>query len=157
MAWEENSCICLHMQLITILSRIGVKCDISKKTVKTVRLSGFRRNALTYRLFATRQLADKRQVVNCLSVRMLQPKTRWSDSFFGNSCFYWESSILATFTYIYQHNLIPPTSYNYSCMSVRKNRGSQIIIFMWHLIDIQAFLYHSLADAGNRKYWLSDI
>ena len=24
MAWEENSCICLHMQLITILSRIGV-------------------------------------------------------------------------------------------------------------------------------------
>ena len=56
MAWEENSCICLHMQLITILSRIGVKCDISKKTVKTVRLSGFRRNALTYRLFATRWL-----------------------------------------------------------------------------------------------------
>ena len=95
----------------------------------------------------SRQLADNRQVVNCLSVRMLQPKTRWSDSFFGNSCFYWESSILATFTYIYQHNLIPPTSYNYSCMSVRKNRGSQIIIFMWHLIDIQAFLYHSLADA----------
>ena len=25
MAWEENSCICLHMQLIAILSRIGVK------------------------------------------------------------------------------------------------------------------------------------
>ena len=24
MAWEENSCICLHMQLIAILSRIGV-------------------------------------------------------------------------------------------------------------------------------------
>ena len=23
MAWEENSCICLHMQLIAILSRIG--------------------------------------------------------------------------------------------------------------------------------------
>ncbi|KIP63018.1 hypothetical protein ST43_01520 [Prevotella pectinovora] len=63
------------------LPPIRHKCDISKKTVKTVRLSGFRRNALTYRLFATRQLADNRQVVNCLSVRMLQPKTRWSDSF----------------------------------------------------------------------------
>ena len=25
MAWEENSHICLHMQLIAILSRIGVK------------------------------------------------------------------------------------------------------------------------------------
>ena len=24
MAWEENSCICLNMQLIAILSRIGV-------------------------------------------------------------------------------------------------------------------------------------
>ena len=24
MAWEEKSCICLHMQLIAILSRIGV-------------------------------------------------------------------------------------------------------------------------------------
>jgi hypothetical protein len=24
MAWEENLCICLHMQLIAILSRIGV-------------------------------------------------------------------------------------------------------------------------------------
>ena len=24
MAWEENSCICLHMQLIAILSRTGV-------------------------------------------------------------------------------------------------------------------------------------
>ena len=23
MAWEENLCICLHMQLIAILSRIG--------------------------------------------------------------------------------------------------------------------------------------
>ena len=25
MAWEENSRICLHMQLIAILSRIGVR------------------------------------------------------------------------------------------------------------------------------------
>ena len=24
MAWEENSCICLHMQLIAILSQIGI-------------------------------------------------------------------------------------------------------------------------------------
>ena len=38
------------------LPPIRHKCDISKKTVKTVRLSGFRRNALTYRLFATRWL-----------------------------------------------------------------------------------------------------
>lgn len=28
MAWEENSRICLHMQLITILSRIGVYCIV---------------------------------------------------------------------------------------------------------------------------------
>lgn len=28
MAWEENSCICLHMQLIAILSRIGVIINI---------------------------------------------------------------------------------------------------------------------------------
>ena len=27
MAWEENSCICLNMQLIAILSRIGVKSE----------------------------------------------------------------------------------------------------------------------------------
>ena len=32
MVWEENSCICLHMQLIAILSRIGVKLYI--KSVK---------------------------------------------------------------------------------------------------------------------------
>ena len=30
MAWEENSCICLHMQLIAILSRIGVRSFIKK-------------------------------------------------------------------------------------------------------------------------------
>ena len=36
----------------------------------------------------SRQLADNRQVANCLSVRMLLPKTRWSDSFFENSCLY---------------------------------------------------------------------
>ena len=39
MAWEENSCICLHMQLIAILSRIGVLViathGIIKKTQKT--------------------------------------------------------------------------------------------------------------------------
>ena len=29
----------------------------------------------------SRQLADNRQTVNCLSVRILQQKTRWSDSF----------------------------------------------------------------------------
>ena len=28
MAWEENSRICLHMQLIAILSRIGVGYDL---------------------------------------------------------------------------------------------------------------------------------
>lgn len=27
MAWEENSCISLNMQLIAILSRIGVEMD----------------------------------------------------------------------------------------------------------------------------------
>ena len=36
----------------------------------------------------SRQLADNRQVVNYLSVRILQQKTRQSDSFFGNFRFY---------------------------------------------------------------------
>ena len=31
MAWEENSCICLNMQLIAILSRIGVYCFFDNK------------------------------------------------------------------------------------------------------------------------------
>ena len=31
MAWEENSCICLNMQLIAILSRIGVFSTIYNK------------------------------------------------------------------------------------------------------------------------------
>ena len=43
MAWEENSRICLHMQLIAILSRIGVNinkiivfwCELQKKRNKT--------------------------------------------------------------------------------------------------------------------------
>ena len=34
MAWEENSCICLNMQLIAILSRIGVL--LSDKTQKNI-------------------------------------------------------------------------------------------------------------------------
>ena len=29
MAWEENSCICLNMQLIAILSRTGVRIGTS--------------------------------------------------------------------------------------------------------------------------------
>ena len=33
MAWEENSRICLHMQLIAILSRIGVIYDNERSTV----------------------------------------------------------------------------------------------------------------------------
>ena len=31
MAWEENSCISLNMQLIAILSRIGVVSALSEK------------------------------------------------------------------------------------------------------------------------------
>ena len=45
MAWEENSCICLHMQLITILSRIGVR--ILYKNLKI----GKGRNSLSYTPF----------------------------------------------------------------------------------------------------------
>ena len=33
MAWEENSCISLNMQLIAILSRIGVFDDSYDKSV----------------------------------------------------------------------------------------------------------------------------
>ena len=35
MAWEENSCICLNMQLIAILSRIGVDINIDGTNVGT--------------------------------------------------------------------------------------------------------------------------
>ena len=36
MAWEENSRICLHMQLIAILSRIGVLLQKKQKQAKPV-------------------------------------------------------------------------------------------------------------------------
>ena len=41
MAWEEDSCICLNMQLIAILSRIGVITDseLMEQIVNTVRES----------------------------------------------------------------------------------------------------------------------
>ena len=45
MAWEENSRICLHMQLIAILSRIGVTNilrDLKGKKGKTPRLTHLR-------------------------------------------------------------------------------------------------------------------
>ena len=35
MAWEENSRICLHMQLIAILSRIGVIILLNPYIAKT--------------------------------------------------------------------------------------------------------------------------
>ena len=41
MAWEENSCICLHMQLITILSRIGVYHAILRKRFRDYLLNIF--------------------------------------------------------------------------------------------------------------------
>ena len=37
MAWEENSCISLNMQLIAILSRIGVRFDYWEFTGSSVR------------------------------------------------------------------------------------------------------------------------
>ena len=33
MAWEENSCICLNMQLIAILSRIGVILIVNRSVM----------------------------------------------------------------------------------------------------------------------------
>ena len=42
MAWEENSCICLHMQLIAILSRIGVRnFNNAKKSCFTMKKQDF--------------------------------------------------------------------------------------------------------------------
>ena len=47
MAWEENSRICLHMQLIAILSRIGVKNKREKrKTVQWLEMKKQKRDAL---------------------------------------------------------------------------------------------------------------
>ena len=47
MAWEENSCISLNMQLIAILSRIGVKIHVfqtyedKRVSVKSIVVSDF--------------------------------------------------------------------------------------------------------------------
>ena len=53
MAWEENSCICLNMQLIAILSRIGVffvsfRFFCSFLGEKTCSSTFFRHQALSY-------------------------------------------------------------------------------------------------------------
>ena len=41
MAWEEDSCICLNMQLIAILSRIGVKmCPVKTDLFLTLYIIG---------------------------------------------------------------------------------------------------------------------
>ena len=39
MAWEENSCISLNMQLIAILSRIGVYFKVDEKEMLTLWLA----------------------------------------------------------------------------------------------------------------------
>ena len=57
----------------------------------------------------SRQLADNREIVNCLFVRILQQKTRWSDSFFAILGFTENQATFTTFTHIYQHRSIPPT------------------------------------------------
>ncbi|MEO3489227.1 hypothetical protein ABG827_22150, partial [Phocaeicola vulgatus] len=41
MAWEEDSCICLNMQLIAILSRIGVKICVRLLVVQTMAVHGY--------------------------------------------------------------------------------------------------------------------
>ena len=51
MAWEENSRICLHMQLIAILSRIGVTSvssvdSVGERIAKEWRLRGYGRDAI---------------------------------------------------------------------------------------------------------------
>ena len=57
----------------------------------------------------SRQLADNREIVNCLFVRILRQKTRWSDSFFAILGFTENQATFTTFTHIYQHRSIPPT------------------------------------------------
>ena len=52
------------------MSKIASSCELKN-----------RQNPLPDSFKPSRQLADNRQVVNCLSVRTLQQKTRWSDSF----------------------------------------------------------------------------
>ena len=46
MAWEENSRICLHMQLIAILSRIGVEIDCKQGKVPALLIPQAIRNYL---------------------------------------------------------------------------------------------------------------
>ena len=45
----------------------------------------------------SRQLPDNRQAVNYLLIRILRRKTRQSDSFLRNSCFYWKSACMCIF------------------------------------------------------------
>ena len=42
MAWEENPRICLHMQLIAILSRTGVLYEVSVRQVRCLPPVSFR-------------------------------------------------------------------------------------------------------------------
>ena len=52
MAWEENSHICLHMQLIAILSRIEVTyCQIYKTTAAQLSTSCAAALCLTKKIF----------------------------------------------------------------------------------------------------------
>ena len=61
----------------------------------------------------SRQLVDNRKTVIYLVVRTLRRKTRWSDSFFWNSCFYWKSVLWTTFTHIDWINSANGFPYNY--------------------------------------------
>ena len=57
MAWEENSCISLNMQLIAILSRIGV--DLFSSRIFKAASGKLSTNASAF--FRTRGLSEKEQ------------------------------------------------------------------------------------------------
>ena len=62
MAWEENSCISLNMQLIAILSRIGV-------SVYTVQHMLGHKNVSTTQIYATMADESKRESVNRITLK----------------------------------------------------------------------------------------
>ena len=72
MAWEENSRICLHMQLIAILSRIGViKFRLLKiKSTDLVRRNEQRINRIKRILYSMKKIRSIR-LIRCLVYNIL--------------------------------------------------------------------------------------
>ena len=83
MAWEENSCICLNMQLIAILSRIGVNymtCQFG--AAKTSQISSaIQKISVTLSCVTIAITACKLLLFNTLKSKQFSLITKLSDAY----------------------------------------------------------------------------